>query len=372
MISVFLAIPPSANNAALPGSQIWEANLAESLKRLDVNLHRPDYDIGEQYRKSYKFLDRPGGSLIRQQYSQCFLESVRKTHAQVGLSLVLSYFYSGHIASWAVEEVKSLGILTSNFFCNAIHQFNLVAEIAPHFDYCIVPEREALPKYKAIGANPIYIQMAANPAVYKPQNVPIEYDVTFVGQKYLNRPEYLGYLHLQGIDVRAWGPGWVAQEKADCRRWPRRFTSDVRHWVRRRLKRLPTELPPYRCGPPLSDKELVKMYSRSQISLGFSDVQMPDGSVKRHIRLRDFEAPMSGALYFTGYQDELAEYYEIGKEIICYNDKEELLEKVSYYLAHLSQAERVRQAGLACARRDHTWENRFRQLFAAIGLPLGS
>ena len=38
---------------------------------------------------------------------------------------------------------------------------------------------------------------------------------------------------------------------------------------------------------------------------------MPDGSTKRHIRLRDFEGPMSGALFFTGYQEELKQYYEI-------------------------------------------------------------
>jgi spore maturation protein CgeB len=119
----------------------------------------------------------------------------------------------------------------------------------------------------------------------------------------------------------------------------------------------------------LSDDELVKMYSRSHISLGFSEVQhRQTGEIKRHVRLRDFEAPMSGALYFTGYQEELAEYYEIGEEIVCYDTKEELLGKVRYYLSHESEAERMREAGLRRARRDHTWEDRFRQLFEAIGL----
>lgn len=32
------------------------------------------------------------------------------------------------------------------------------------------------------------------------------------------------------------------------------------------------------------------------------------------------------------------------------------------------EAERIRRAGLARAKRDHAWENRFRQLFKVIGL----
>lgn len=115
------------------------------------------------------------------------------------------------------------------------------------------------------------------------------------------------------------------------------------------------------------------MYSRSLISLGFSEVRDElTGEIKRHVRLRDFEAPMSGAFYLVGYQEELAEYYELDKEIVCYHDRSDVLDKVRYYLRHEQVAERIRQAGLARARRDHTWENRFRRLFEVIGLRVDS
>ena len=54
---------------------------------------------------------------------------------------------------------------------------------------------------------------------------------------------------------------------------------------------------------------------------------------------------MSGALYCTGYIDELAEFFEPDKEVVVYHDEGELVEKVRYYLAHPEQAEAVRQAG---------------------------
>ena len=112
------------------------------------------------------------------------------------------------------------------------------------------------------------------------------------------------------------------------------------------------------------------MYSRSKISLGFSvvgDTHQTGASIKQ-IRLRDFEAPMSGAFYMVENMEELVEFFEIGKEIVCYDDKADLLEKVRYYLAHDSERERIRRAGLLRARRDHSWHERFTAVFKTIGL----
>jgi spore maturation protein CgeB len=129
-------------------------------------------------------------------------------------------------------------------------------------------------------------------------------------------------------------------------------------------------IPAHIAGPPLSDDGFVKMYSRSKISLGFSsagDTHAGPGRVT-HLRLRDFEAPMSGALYLVEYMPELEQYYEIGKEIVCYTDKEDLLHKLRYYLAHEDEAEQIRRAARRRAVRDHTWKRRFEQFFAATGL----
>jgi spore maturation protein CgeB len=114
----------------------------------------------------------------------------------------------------------------------------------------------------------------------------------------------------------------------------------------------------------------VRTFSQSRISLGFATAGDSHKSEQRlvHLRLRDFEAPMSGALYLTERQDELAEYYDIGSEVLAYTDRDDLLDQVRHYLAHPEQAERIRRAGLLRARADHTWQRRFGDLFAALGL----
>jgi spore maturation protein CgeB len=112
------------------------------------------------------------------------------------------------------------------------------------------------------------------------------------------------------------------------------------------------------------------MFSRSRISLGFATAGDSHRTEQRltHLRLREFEAPMSGALYLTEDQPELAEYFEPDKEMLTYVSCEDMLEKVRYYLRHPEQAEEIRRAGLARARSEHTWQHRFSQLFAILDL----
>src|SRR5205823_6229525 len=120
-----------------------------------------------------------------------------------------------------------------------------------------------LADYRGVGANPIYCQEAANPNVYKPHDVPIEYDVTFVGQRYGNRPDYIKRLIAAGVDVRVWGPRW--DEPPGSRFEPGRAPEAGP------LERSsPDEALYSRAGPALADEELVIMYSRGRISLGFS------------------------------------------------------------------------------------------------------
>jgi spore maturation protein CgeB len=81
---------------------------------------------------------------------------------------------------------------------------------------------------------------------------------------------------------------------------------------------------------------------------------------------------MCRGCYLTGHTDEIAECYDIGKEIDTYSSAEEFVAKTRFYLANDTAAENLRSAGYGRARRDHTWERRFRELFAKTGLSLSA
>src|SRR5919197_3459410 len=129
------------------------------------------------------------------------------------LDLFYSYLYSSVVYPTTIDLIRQTGVPTVNFSCNNVHQFELVADIAPRFDVCVVPERAALERYRAVGARPVRIQLAANPRYYRPYPEPRRYDVTFVGQRYADRADFLLHLYHAGVRVRAWGAGWQASKK---------------------------------------------------------------------------------------------------------------------------------------------------------------
>lgn len=360
----------------------WEdLNLLAGLRQAghDVVCHRPGHTFHEALGPEWTPADR-------ERVSERLVAAVRSAHRHKPIDVLFAYVLKQLVYPEAIREIADLGIVTMNYWCNGAHQFYLVDEISPAFDLCVVTERSAMQAYLDVGARPFYLQMAANPAAYRPYPLPVEFDVTFVGQRYADRPEYVAYLLGHSVSVRVWGPGWTrdrtygeklastgglrfvlrhpragTQQAID--RWGSRArrTMALPPWAERRLARA--------AGPSLPYEDLIKMYSRSRISLGFSttgDARYFDREKIRQIHLRDFEAPMSRALYFVEYQRELEDFYELDREIVCYRSREELLDKVVHYLGHPYDAARVRQAGYERAQRDHTWKRRFDELFAQL------
>jgi hypothetical protein len=367
---------------------------------VDLNLRRSLEDMGHQLIR----FDFPGwpddNDSAWQQHgkpatNERLLSAFRRVNAEARIDLFYGYLYSSVVYPETIDLIRRSGVPTVNFSCNNVHQFDLVRDIAPHFDLCVVPEQAARQDFLRAGARPVRIQLAANPRIYKPYPERRLYDVTFVGQRYADRADFLEHLHAHGVNVRAWGAGWEPRKRLDVaharaalaliedERW-----DGVQRLARQRIATAlhrsnnhhhdPQPGPPRPDavatseygGPRLLQRDLIKMFSRSRLSLGFATAGSSHLTSKRltHLRLREFEAPMSGALYLTEDQPELAEYFVPGKEILTYTDRDDLLDKARYYLVRQELSERVRRAGLERARRDHTWQQRFQDLFATLGL----
>lgn len=382
----------------LPESRAWYYNLYLPLLESGHEIVRFDYDLRPHFQNlnpadpaQKMFIERNRPAL-----EEALLGQLVAAHRKKPVDLFFSYFYSACVRPEIVREIRRMGIVAVNWYCNAAHQFHLVEEIAPAYDYCLVPEKFRLEDYRRIGARPVYCQEAANPDVYRPYDLPREFDVTFVGQAYGDRFSRIRYLLDRGIDVRVWGSGWKrhsAEGRGGGTEGPVRrvlrlgeklMTSDGRKASARRLRKAfgPREsgkedvfsgqdrLPDSVSGDPLSDEEMIRMYSRSRVNLGFSTCgdTVAQGERILQVRLRDFEVPMSGGFYVVEYMQELEEFFEIGREIVCYTCSEELADKALYYLRHDAERETIRKAGRERALRDHTWKRRFHKAFREMGL----
>ena len=110
----------------------------------------------------------------------------------------------------------------------------------------------------------------------------------------------------------------------------------------------------------------AQIYRASQINLGI-------GFATTHlttIKARDFECPGVGACYLTTYNWELAEWFDLGKEILLYRCVEELLEMFSYYRRRPEACAKIALAAYHRCLAEHTWEKRFRKLFRESGFSL--
>jgi spore maturation protein CgeB len=392
---IFYAADKSADPRLGIQSNIWRNNLYCTLIDLGHDVVEFDYDLRETIQKADKSLHRSFVAKNRPKITRELLRQIRQAHSERPIDLFFSYFYDACVMVEGLEQIRALGIKTVNWYCNGSYQFHLVEEISPHYDWCLVPEKFRLENYRAIGARPLYCQEGANPNIYKPHNVPVEFAVTFVGQAYGERPDYIRHLLDHAVDARVWGYGWEkfsqsyqSQNAGSARRlgqavgeflsytvWQdglrRLLNLELLRSAGKTVRQAPeVTLPDDIIGGVLTDSDMIEMYSRSKINLGFSTCGATHESEERivQVRLRDFEVPMSGGFYLVEYMEELEEFFDIGKEIVCYADPQDLVDKIRYYLEHEDQREEIRKAGYERAVRNHTWHKRLEMAFKQMGM----
>ena len=379
---------------------LWTSNFYPALRELGHDILESKTDL----LPTSRFMDIPGNFSpqeleLRARTTEQILAEVRAAHARQPLHLFLSYFYNAHFDPTGFDELERMGIPSVNFYCNSIYQFELVADIAAKVNYSWHAEKHARSLYKAVGANPVWVQMAADPQVYRPLEGATRLpNAAFVGLRYADRDRWMAALVCANVPVEIYGPGWgkdpspeVTSDKtptssstsqaknylAEIRRNFSKhglvggFARTMRQYkYRQQTRRLLPLFQPLAKGP-VPFTRICDVFSSHEVILNFSNV-WSDGragsNLIPHVRLRDFEAPMCRTCFLTGYTDEITEFYAIGKEIDTYNSTEEFVDKVRFYLSHPQAAEQLRESGYQRARRDHTWVCRFEQLFREIGM----
>lgn len=201
-------------------------------------------------------------------------------------------------------------------------------DICRFFDLTLTTSKSALIKYAVEGGKAMYKPYAANPNVYRKLGLEKKYDVAFVGAYYGTRPYYIKYLRDNGINVFAKGQGWEEGEATPV--------------------------------------EMVEIFNQAKIVLGFAGVGISDDIFI--LKGRDFEVPLTGSLYMTQRHDELKEYFDLGTDIETFATKEELLEKVHYYLNQDEKREQIAQHGYEKCLNLYTAKAAYEKIFGFLGL----
>lgn len=112
-------------------------------------------------------------------------------------------------------------------------------------------------------------------------------------------------------------------------------------------------------------EEQVKALCASKIGLNFHVDHQP-GELDHGLNTRAFELPACRVFQLLQFVPSVTQFFDVNKEIVCFDNREEMLDKIRYYLAHPEERQRIAQAGYERVLKEHTWAARVRQMTQAL------
>lgn len=194
--------------------------------------------------------------------------------------------------------------------------------IAPYYHAIATTYPDKVEEYHRDGhVNVALTQWAASAETLRPPLPANEcqYRVSFVGAAHGDRAARVEALATRGIAVDCFGFGWP--------------------------------------NGPVKAERIADIMRSSVISLNFSNSQGAN-----QIKARTFEVPGAGGFLLTETADGLERYYRVPDEVETFNDLDELASKISHYLGHLEERDRIAQAGYRRTADEHTYDSRMRDL----------
>jgi hypothetical protein len=259
-----------------------------------------------------------------------FLDAVRKEIPDY-LLMTLSY------DEFEIETLKAIRNI-----CPKIKIINLFGDddwryddfsryYAPLFDCCLTYKKDNS-GYKKDGIKNSFFIWGAGADYFKPLNLEKKYDVTFIGMPLADRYDYIKFLKDNGIKINLFGAGWEKYPEF----------KDI-------------------YGGFLKGEDFVKVINQTKINLNLAKTFFKKGE-EGQLKGRLVEMPVCKSFVLTEYTDRNIGFFKKHREV-NFKTKEELLEKVKYFLKNDKERESLIEEAYKEISKNSTWEDQFIGLF---------
>jgi spore maturation protein CgeB len=294
----------------------------------------------------------------KKKFNEELLETIKREKPD----LFFAFMYTDELDEQVLDEIKKMTTSVAWFADDYWRFFNYSRYWPPHFSYVVTTYSRAVDWYREAGyENVILSQWACNTSDYRPLDLEKDIDVSFVGQRKSGRVKILKALEEAGIKVECYGFSWP--------------------------------------NGKISHEKMLEVFSRSKICLNLTDRKslfdpsviariFLKKSVDRivpdlhlidnfraythfpivHTHARPFELAGCNAFTISGRSEDIGKYYEENKEMVFYDGTKDLIQKIKYYLAHDAERQVVAYAGYKRTIKDHTYVERFGEVFKKLGL----
>lgn len=300
--------------------------------------------------------------------------------------------FPDHLYKSSVEAIKKKGIPTAlvswdNLELPYLHKGNVTA-----FDVVWVTSQETKYLFEQWGCKKVIFQTyAANPFKFAPNNKELIPSIGFIGSPYGSRTNIINSIIDSGVECNVYSNALFSagyntslgrKQTYSLYKVLRKLNNYLRFDIGRKVlystlinklyksASLHSDCVNFHAFKSVSDEEMVALYSNFALSLNIAELR-DTGILKNpvnKVHLRSFEIPMSGGLQFVRYFDEMAEYFEDGKEIVFYRDEQDMIDKAKYYLdpKHATEIQSMKLAARKRSINEHTWTLRFNKLFTEL------
>ncbi|PYQ35886.1 MAG: hypothetical protein DMF57_01770 [Acidobacteria bacterium] len=293
--------------------------------------HAPGH-YGQRWPKSFAEADE-----VREHNARALREQVARVGSDGSLDAVIGQMWGTSMHWRVLAELRERGIAVINIAMDDRHAwtwrrmsdgtFGGTAGIAPYLSLGCTDAAECVGWYEAEGSRAVFFPEASDASLFVPSHGAKLYDVAFVGASYGVRRDLVHALQRAGVAVQAYGIGWPNG-------------------------RIPTD-------------DVPRLFASSRIVLGSGTIGHCRDFVA--LKLRDFDAPMSGSLYLTHDNPDFEGLFRVGREIATFRTVPEAVSKVQHFLSDESDRERIASAGRTRCSSEHTWQQRFAMLLSMIG-----
>ncbi len=259
-------------------------------------------------------------------------EAVILEHQKQSIDIIIGQMWANYISQDVLAKFKEMGIIVINISMDdrlpemwMMNKKTGTLGLKDGLDLVLTTAKETCLWYRVEGIPAIYWPLASCPKVFGSINAR-DIDISFIGNKYGYRGEIIEGLKASGIKIEAFGNGWD--------------------------------------NGYVNAEEAANILSRSKMSLGIGTIGHTKSMLT--LKLRDFDVPMSGALYITHRNKELYDLFVEDEEILFYSSIDELVQKVKLYLNHEDEMVRIAENSRKRALKDHSWGQRFEFLLKII------
>lgn len=180
--------------------------------------------------------------------------------------------------------------------------------------------------YNYYNAKSIFLPEGSSSKIFTKSSLQKIYDVVFIGANYGFRSQVINFLVKNNINVYCRGIGWPDGQ--------------------------------------VSVEEMSKIFSQSKIILGIGGIL--HSKKFNALKLRDFDATMSGSFYLAQYNIDLKLLFEENTELVMWNNLEDLLSKIKYFLLNDNIRESIANKSYERAKKDHEWNYRILEILQNI------